>query len=730
MGLNFKRKKIIKHTLILTLALLSGTIVFWSVSGDVWATFNFQILDLFYRQAVKYGYGPKLSPQIVYINITDHSYDYFGKNVLDRADLAKVNDALASYNPASVAYDIIFARSSSYHADKSFAKSLENLGPVYLPIGIDYVEHAHSFRWEEGASYERLRSDYLKKPIEKGVPRPYYATRALMQVDNFSEVAFNSGHIGISSDSDGVYRHFTILVKVDSLYLPALALSMFLDYARATFDEIIVDWGHQIVIPATKENLLESDVLIPIDDRGRAVIPYAQVWNQDFEKMATHTLLQYHGEKGLQGNLRAFFEGKFVFIGDISVGIADLGQTPLEDDVPLLTVHASLLNGFLNNTFYRKWSFSQTLSSICLMGVILSVSVLLRPAWLLYVMGGIISVVLIYLTWIQLINFVLLPIVTVAESFLFMFFGLIIGLQVVILKDRAFIRHAFAKYVNEKVMNELLEHPELLQLGGEERVLTVLFADLEGFSTISEKMSPTDLVHWLNEYLTEMTDIIVAEDGIIDRYIGDAILAEFGAPLPLHDHADRAVRAGLTMQRRLRELNDRWRKKGLPQARCRIGINTGPMVIGNLGSRQVFNYTVTGDAANLGARLESANKFYNTYFIISEFTFNHIMPDSFQVRLLDVVKVKGKSQSVKIFEVYNDSLGVTDQNHLLYYQTYHEAFKSYLSRDFAVARERFVAASSLWPADPAAKGMIARIDALKPDDLPDDWDGSVALLAK
>jgi len=724
-----RSKKLLKLVLILAASLFFSVVTLLGLRGTVWTQWDFQVLDTFYRQAVEYGYGPKVSPQIVYLVITDRSYKYFSKNILDRADIANVNDALATLGTEAVAYDIVFARPSSPASDQRFTESLKSLGRVYLPIGFELSEQARPFQWEEGVAYERFRSDYLKKPIERGTPDPLYATRALMQFDDFSETAFNSGHISASSDSDGVYRHIAMLVKVDSLYFPALALSMLLDYAKVSFEEIVVDWGHAIVIPATKESFLDQDVVIPIDDQGRTFIPYPQVWERDFEKMEAHTLLKYLEDEELQGNLTRFFEGKFVFIGDISVGVSDLGQTPLET-APLLVLHTSMLNGLLTNTFYREWSFWQVIGLICLMSLLLGFSALPRSSSVLYVAGGVMLITLIGLAWLQFIRFSLLPIVTVGGSFLLIFLGLVIGLQVAISKDQAFIRDAFSKYVPETIVNELLDHPELLQLGGEERVLSVLFSDLTGFTTISEKMAPPDLARLLNEYLTEMTDLILEEGGIIDKYEGDAIMAEFGAPLPAPNHADMAVRAGLKMQRRLKELRDRWGKGGLPELQCRIGINTGPMVIGNMGSHRVFDYTVIGDAVNLASRLESANKLYHTFLMISEFTYKQLSPDLFRTRVLDVIKVKGKSESVKVYEVYEETSKPIDPTDLLYYQTYEEAFETYLSRKFALAREKFVSTLSLRPDDSVSKEMISRIDSLNPDDLPDDWDGSAALTTK
>ncbi|RMF86151.1 MAG: adenylate/guanylate cyclase domain-containing protein [Nitrospinota bacterium] len=730
MSFALKSKKLVKLIVLLVAGLLGYLIAFWSLRGTVWTASDFQVLDLFYRRIVEYGYGPPLSSQIVYITITDETYDSFGRNILDRSDLARINAALAELGVEAVAYDIIFARPSHPAADQQFATSIAQLGSVYLPIGFAYSPEPRPFRWEAGEAYERLRSEYLHKPRERGTPQPFYATHALMQMDAFAAAAFNAGHISATSDADGVYRHLPLLLKIDSLYFPTLALSMFLDYVQVPWEKVLVHWGREVVIPATPGSFLERDVVIPIDERGRVFIPYPQVWARDFPKMEAHRLLQYFQQEDLRGNLLEFLEGKFVFIGDIAVGTSDLGQTPLEAEVPLIILHTSLLNGLLTHTFYRQWSFWQVLGFIALLGIIVGVAALPRPSWILYATGGAGFISIIVFTWVQFTRFSLFPVVTVGGSFLFLFFGLVVGLQIAVSREQAFIRNAFAKYVPETVVNELLMHPELLQLGGEERVLSVLFSDLAGFTTIAEQMSPPELVSLLNQYLTEMTDLILAEGGIIDKYQGDAIMAEFGAPLPLTDHADRAVRTALKMQRRLQELRQRWKARGLPALECRVGINTGPMIIGNMGSHQIFDYTVIGDAVNLASRLEGANKRYGTTIMISEFTHACLTPGLFRTRVLDVIRVKGKAKAVRVFEVYGEGTEPIDADDLSYYQAYQEGFAAYLARDFTLARAKFDEALSLRPGDLAAQEMLTRLETLKAEDLPADWDGSIALTEK
>lgn len=730
MSLALRSKKLLRLIAVAAASfIVAVSLMLWGL-GSVWTEYDFKVLDLFYRQAVKYGYGPKQSPLIVYTLITDRTYDYFSKNILDRKDVARINDALAQLGVEAAAYDIIFARPSKPDSDDAFRDSIRKLGSVYLPIGLAYTEKPGPFRWEEGRAYERFRSDYLRKPLETGMPRPFYATRALMQYDGFSDVAYNSGHISAYSDADGVYRHVLMLLKVEDGYFPTLTLSMFLDYARVPFEKMTVDWGHKIVIPATKGSFLEKEVIIPIDEQGRAFVPFPQGWDHGFKKMEASALLRYLEDEGLRGNLTEFYEGRFVLIGDTSVGTSDLGQTPLESDAPLIILHASMLNGLLTNTFYAQWSFWQALSLLWLLGILLGLAAVPRSSWVLYVAGGAITAGAVAFTWIEFTHFRLFPVVTVGGSTLFIFFGLVTVLELAVGKERSFIKNAFSRYVPVKVVDALLSHPELLQLGGEERVMSVLFSDVAGFTTISEKMKPSELVHLLNEYLTEMTDIVLAHGGIIDKYEGDAIMAEFGAPVPMPDHADRAVRAGLKMQSRLRELREMWAEKGLPALRCRVGINTGPMIIGNMGSNQVFDYTVIGDAVNLASRLEGANKRYNTYLMISETTRECLSPAMFRTRVLDVIKVKGKSKAVKVFEVYGDMSEAVEEKDELYSRTYQDGFEAYLSKNFQTARQKFQEALSIRPDDPASREMIERMDGLNPQELPVDWDGSIALTSK
>lgn len=299
-------------------------------------------------------------------------------------------------------------------------------------------------------------------------------------------------------------------------------------------------------------------------------------------------------------------------------------------------------------------------------------------------------------------------------------------------RERAQIRGMFAQYVPEAVVSELIKSPDKLVLGGEERPMSALFSDVEGFTSISENLSPTELVELLNEYLTAMTEQISVEGGIIDKYEGDAIIAEFGAPLPCEDHAPRAARAAVQMQRELERMRERWGRQQRPMLKARIGINSGLMVVGNMGSRQIFDYTAMGDAMNLASRLEGVNKYYGSYLMLSRESWDQIGA-GFLGRCLDLIRVKGRQEPVEIWELLEMEEGLSaDRSEQLLerIRLWNEARNHYLQRDWNGARTAFELLAERFPEDGPAgvfAGRCARYVAQAP---PESWDGVENMLDK
>jgi len=722
-----KRPHLVVPITILWLVVVAFFLV---LSDRGWTILDYQLTDRINRVAVRAGYGPKKSDSIVYLVVTDSTNQRHGKALLDRSLYARANNILKKMGAQGIIYDMLFTRPFSAASGSSFAASIKSCDMVYLPFGLELTPSPSRFRWPEDPEQTKLMEKYFIKPAERGEGKTYWGKRALLQYDSFASASKSGGYIAAITDSDGIYRHTSGLVKIDDRFIPSFALAVFLDLMEIEEDDLSITPGSHLTLKKSKNNLLENDVVMPMDERGTTYIPYPDVWDKDFPKMSFQRLMTLYGDEDMHGNLEEFFEGKYVVIGDVSTGISDLGHTPLEIDVPLVAVHTALLNGFLTNCFYMQWSGWPLFMVIGFGGLCMGLSFALKTAALRYgVMLAMAAAGILFFIH-QLAALVLFPAVSVFLLLALYFVLLQLSFYMLQRKEQAFVRNAFSKYLPESVIAELLKSPESLQLGGEERTVSILFSDIVGFTGISEDMAPKDIARHLNEYLTQMTRIIIEQKGIIDKYEGDLIMAEFGVPVFLKDHTDRAVRAALKMQQCLAELRTAWRKQGHPDFYCRIGINSGEVIAGNMGSKQIFDYTVLGDDVNLASRLEGANKNYDTSIMISEATLNLLAPNCFQTRLFDLIKVKGKTKPVKVYEVIGfaeNSLKKQDRD---YFDSYEKGFEAYLARQFKMADELFRQCLSLRPEERAASQMIRRINKLEGLELDENWDPSIQLTSK
>ncbi|MEE9117897.1 MAG: adenylate/guanylate cyclase domain-containing protein, partial [Calditrichia bacterium] len=265
--------------------------------------------------------------------------------------------------------------------------------------------------------------------------------------------------------------------------------------------------------------------------------------------------------------------------------------------------------------------------------------------------------------------------------------------------------------------------------GGERKVCTVFFSDVAGFTTISEQMTPEALVKLLNQYLTEMTNIIFEYDGMLDKYEGDAIMAVFGAPIAHGNHAYKCCAAALEMQEKLVLLRNLWSKQGKPQLHVRCGINTGPMIVGNMGSEARFDYTVMGDAVNLGARLEPANKEYGTLIMIGENTYK-MAKDQIIVRQLDLLRVIGRKEPAKVYELVGLSeKGISEQKNQVI-QFFDKGMENYLLQNWDMAVKYYKQALSIDPMDGPSKRYIARCEQFLETPSGEGWDGVFTMKTK
>jgi adenylate cyclase len=290
-------------------------------------------------------------------------------------------------------------------------------------------------------------------------------------------------------------------------------------------------------------------------------------------------------------------------------------------------------------------------------------------------------------------------------------------------RERKRVRDAFGRYVSPVVVEEMLKDPSRLELGGVEKVLTVLFSDLQGFTSYSERYSPSEMIGILSEYYARMTERVFASEGTLKEYVGDELMAIFGAPVEQADHARRACRAALDMKQHREAMTLEWADRGRPPLKARTGVNTGVMLVGNIGSRYRFSYGVLGDNVNLGSRLEGLNKEYGTEILVGENTVA-LLGDEFHLREVDMVRVVGKKKPVRIFELLGIVDGVADgavDRSVL--EDYAAALEAYRAQRWAPAARLFESIIAKRKADGPSATMLGRSRAYLEVPPPEDWDG-------
>jgi len=562
-----------------------------------------------------------------------------------------------------------------------------------------------------------LRKSEFKLLKNKEVTRlipPIVAANLTAPLEVLGKYALAVGHANMRPDIDGVARWEILLVQYQGSYYPSFAFQVARTYLGVPPDEIIANFGEGIEI---------NDMLVPTDERMRMLINYNGYSN---------TFPRYSFTDVLDGRVPPeTFQGKAVLVGATATGLYDQKVTPLSKALPGVEKHANVVENIIHASFLERadWMTFLDLFFVLLFGlgsgvVLPRLPKLWGPLFSLVLLGG-----YFYFAYVMFAKYRMwLNLIYPSFSIVLCFVGVISYRFMTEEREKRKVKGAFQQYLNPSVVNEVLKNPQMLKLGGEKRELTVLFSDIRGFTSVSEKLEPEALVHLLNEYLTAMTDLILAKDGLLDKYMGDAIMAVFGAPIPQPDHAHRACTVALDMLSELKRLQARWKEQNIPVFDIGVGVNTGPMVVGNMGSSKRFDYTVTGDSVNLGSRLEGANKQYHTNVIISEFTCN-VIKGAFHVRELDSVRVVGKKMPVRIFELRGKSDGQGNQEGE-FLQVYTEGMGCYRDRQWERSVELFTKALGIYPTDSVCKLYIERCKDLIVDSPPADWDGVFEMKTK
>jgi len=521
------------------------------------------------------------------------------------------------------------------------------------------------------------------------------------------------GHVQIAFDTDGTPRYEYPVVSYQDAYYPSLALQALRLYLGLALEEIQVRFGVGIQLGA---------VFVPTDEAMRLLINYYG---------PVGTFPTYSFVDVLHNRLpETAFRDTIVLIGAAATGLGDTFVTPFSLVLPGIERHATVIaNALRGDALQRRdTTVLLDLGAMAVLGLVIGwLGAVLPWSW-----GMLVTLILgagyavlngLVVAWGGLWLNLLFPLLTVVGNY-----GAMTSYNFLTeARQRRLLRRAFQHYLHPAVVEQVSQHPELLALGGEQRELTVLFSDIRGFSTFAEQLAPEVLVQLLHEYFNAMTQAVVTEDGLVDKYIGDAIMAVYGAPLPMPDHAYHACHTALRMLDALRELQPRWQARGFPVIHIGVGINSGTMIVGNMGSDLRFSYTVMGDEVNLGARLEGVTKEYGTSIIISEATWEPIK-DRLATRELDIIRVKGKDQPTRIFEVLSMLPLAPPQAKLV--QRFAEGLQAYRARRWGKALSLFQAALQEVPNDYPSQLYMQRCQEFQVTPPHDDWDGVYMMQTK
>ena len=574
-------------------------------------------------------------PETVIATIDEKSIKNLGRFPWPRSTWGRVVDRLTEEGAKVIVFDVFFTEPETVASDDLFQRAIMRSGRVVLPVVFDFTEGGYK---ESGFTDQKI--DFLIPSAYmamKNTDAPFGAPKAKMALPTllrFSAYAKALAHINMNPDIDGTLRWEMLAVEYQDDYYAPIGLQAARLYRDVPLEKMALDFAGSVQL---------GETTIPTDEFGRMLINYRGP-NRTFPMYSISDLLDRNLPAGT-------FKDKIVLIGATAIGIYDLRVTPYSPNMAGIEKHASVVDNILKGDFLRRapdLDIPLIFIFTLLLGILIPRLGARSGAAVFIVLFAVFSGFVYYLFIAKGIWFSWIY----PASALFFGYTSQTAYRFFTEERRARdIRKMFSSYVSKRIVDELIRDPNKAKLGGDRKEITVLFSDIRGFTNFSEKHEPEDVVSLLNEYLGAMTNIVFEHDGTLDKFVGDAIMALWGAPVGQPDHAERACRCSLVMIKKLKELQAKWTAEGKYAIDIGIGINTGDMVVGNMGAEgKKMDYTVIGDNVNLGARLEGLTRKYNNHIIISEFTYAKVK-DIVQVNELGAVTVKGRERPVVIYDL-------------------------------------------------------------------------------
>ncbi|RMH07609.1 MAG: adenylate/guanylate cyclase domain-containing protein [Aquificota bacterium] len=651
---------------------------------------NLLLQDLFYTLRRAVGQEPTPHPAVVVVAIDGHSVKRLGRWPWDRRVMAQVIRNLSSAKV--VLLDIVFSEPQSLEQDQELARAMAQAGNVVLGFFLrqEQVHKPDPMAEELLKDGEFLR--YTKTSQQVSIASLPYAD---LNLTLFMESALSWGVFNAEPDIDGLYRKYpTAYGYRGSIYL-SLGLQALRFYSNKDIEMTLSQRGIEKLWWEGREIPLYRGRFVLLNFYPHESIKVVPAWEV------------YEGKADLKD--------KVVFLGATEIGIYDIRATPISPITPGVYLHATAFSNLYKGEFLRHSQVVDLLllSSTALLPLVFQLIKSLYVRFALFTT----SLILLYLVsfslfvWVRYLVEPLYPMLNLGLVYLFLEGRRFLQEELRVLQ----LKRAFSTYVSPQLLEVIIKNPERLRLGGETREVSVLFSDVRGFTTLSESLEPEVLVSILNRYLEPMTQIVLQEGGMLDKYIGDAIMAVFNAPVDLPDHPTRACRTALRMLKTLREINAELKRDFGITIDVGVGINTGRAVVGNMGSSLRFDYTAIGDTVNLASRLEGLNKLYGTHVLVSEFT-KAKAESTFLFRAIDKVAVKGKKKPVLIYELMEDNQKNAELSRL-----FEHALDLYFKGRFEEAMLEFEELSIGFN-DPASAVFVRRCSELIKEP-PEYWEG-------
>jgi adenylate cyclase len=581
----------------------------------------------------------KAPDNIVIAAIDEKSIEKIGRWPWGRDRIAQLLNRLTKAEAELVVFDIFMPESEKH--DVMLAKAVKDAGNVLLPLVFSF-DISQTARQNEHINYSAVQ---IQNPEKYNKYAPISASGVLAPVLVLMQESMAIGHINMKpDDNDGTLRWEMMAIEYKGYLYPSLDVLTAAVYLGIPHEKVIVK--------ATEGIQLSGKRYIPTDIRGRGLIYYYGP-SFTFRHFSISDIID--GKVGAED-----LQGKIVLVGATAMGIYDLRVTPFSPAMPGVEKHANVIASILEKKFLQKAPLHINIIILLLSGLFITFVVGRFKASISFVTTSCVIMSLLALSYYLFASrgvwtYVAYPSITILLIFAN---GMAYSHAVEETYARK-IKAMFSSYVTERVVNELIRNPGMAKLGGERKDVTILFADVRGFTSFSESHSPEEVVQILNEYLGAMTDIILKWEGTVDKFMGDAILAFWGAPMKQENHAELAIKCSLHMLGKLKELQEKWKAEGKPPLDAGIGINTGEVIVGNIGAEgRKMDYTVIGDHVNLASRVEALTRKYNANILVTEFTIGAISKAIQAGRIghivatgLEKVIVKGKENAVGIFEI-------------------------------------------------------------------------------